>query len=103
MRIRPIGYLLAAGVVSGVAGGVYVAAASTANSMAGTFSTAESELHARRAESEIAMRRASARYATAREQCAKFNYVKRELCHSAARRDERRIVPGNAQTKETAP
>lgn len=103
MRIHSIGCLLAAGVVSGVAGGVYVAAASTASSMAGTFSTAESELHARRAESEVAMRRASERYAEAREQCGKFKYAKRELCQSAARRDERRTVLGNAPTKETAP
>ena len=103
MKIHPVGPLVAAVVVSGVVGGVYVAAATTASSMAGTFTTTESDQRASRAESQSAMTRASARYASAREHCEQYKYAKRELCQSAARRDERRTVLRDAPTKERAP
>jgi len=103
VRISAGGLVVAVAVVTGVIGGVYVVAASTASSMARTFTTAESDQRASRAESQGAMTRASARYATALEHCEQYKYAKRELCHSAARRDGRWIVPADAPTKERAP
>ncbi len=96
-------YLGAAGIISGLAGTVYVVAATTASSMAGTFTTAENERHAIRGESESARRRASAQYALDREQCDLLKGGRRERCRIAARLDERRSILRQAQAGEKAP
>jgi hypothetical protein len=85
------GFLVVAGVLAAVAGGVHVAA-STAETMAGTFSTTQGELRARHVEAESSIRRASARLAKARVQCERFRGAKRELCDAAARADRRRGI-----------
>jgi len=103
VRFIPGRLLVGAAIVSVVIGGVYVVAATTASSMAGTFNTAESDQSASRAEWQSAMTRASARYATAREHCDQYKYAKRELCHAAARRDEMRHVQRDALAEERAP
>ncbi|MBK8324144.1 MAG: hypothetical protein IPL06_15835 [Betaproteobacteria bacterium] len=103
VKFPPPGSLVGAVVVSGVIGGVYVVAATTASSMAGTFTTTESDQRTSRAESQSAMTRASARFAMARERCEQYRYAKRELCQSAARRDERRNALRDAPTEEVTP
>jgi hypothetical protein len=103
MTIHPLSCLVAAGILSGLAGGAYVVAAATATAMAGTLTTTESELHARRTDAESSLRRASARYAAARGECETFKRVKRELCNAAARADEKQSILRDSSTKETAP
>jgi hypothetical protein len=103
MRISPAGCLVGAGIVACLAGGMYGVAATTANSMAATFATEQSDLHARRTESESSIRRASARYAQARGECESQKRAKRALCNAVARADEKRSVLRDSPTKETAP
>lgn len=103
MKFPPAGFLVAAGILSVLAGGGYVVASRTATAMAGTLTTAESDLHARRTDAESSLRRASARYAAARGECETFKRVKRELCNAAARADEKRSVLRDTSAKETAP
>jgi hypothetical protein len=103
VRTSPVGYLVAAGIIACLAGGMYGVAATTANSMAASFATEQSDLHARRTESESSIRRASARYAQARGECESQKRAKRELCKALARADEKRDVLRDSPTKEIAP
>ncbi len=96
-------WLVAAGAASGVAGGVYVAAAMTATSMAGTFSVTESSLNARQSETETAWRQASARYVAARAKCKALKGKRKDLCNTVAREEGKHPALPDTPTKETAP
>lgn len=101
-RILAIGGLVAAGLFAVVSGGAYVAA-SAADSLAGTFATTESALHASRNEARSSIRRASAQYAKSLGQCERHKGAKRELCNAAARREEKRSVSRDTQPAGEAP
>ena len=84
--------LVAAAVAAAVLAGVYGIASATATSVAGGFSTAQSDSHASRVAFEAEMTRVAAERAAALEKCHQGNRKERTRCRAAVRSDEERAV-----------
>ena len=95
--------LVAVAVAATVLAGVYAVAATTATSMAGGFTTAQSENHSRRVEFEAETMRVSAERAAAREKCDRGTRKERLVCRAAALADEESAIFRSAYRREAKP
>jgi hypothetical protein len=68
--------------------GIYAVAATTATSIAGSFTTEARTRPTRIAEFETAVKRASANLKEARERCKVFTGTQRNVCNAEARAEE---------------
>ncbi len=84
--------LAAAAVAVAILAGIYGVAATTASSVAGGFSTAQSDDHSRRVAFEAETMRVSAERAEALEKCHQGNRKERDRCRATVRAIEERAV-----------
>jgi hypothetical protein len=83
--------------------GIYAVAATTATSIAGRFSTTQSESYSRSVAFEAETMRVSAERAAALEKCALGARRERRTCRAAARAEEERAVFRSAYPRGTKP
>jgi hypothetical protein len=82
----------AAAIAAAVLASIYGVAATTATSVAGGFSTAQSDSRSRRVAFEAETTRVSAERMAALEKCHEGNRKERVRCRAAVRADEERAV-----------
>jgi hypothetical protein len=83
--------------------GIYAVAATTATSIAGQFTTTQSESHSRSVAFEAETMRVSAERASALEKCDRGTRRERRLCRATARADEERAVFRSAYPRGPKP
>jgi len=90
-------------IVASVLAGIYAVAATTATSIAGGFTTTQSESHSRNVAFEVETMRVSAERAVALEKCGLGTRRERRLCRAAARADEERALFRSAYRPPSKP
>lgn len=90
-------------IAASVLAGIYVVAATAATSIAGGFTTTQSESHSRSVAFEAETMRVSAERASALEKCDLGTRRQRRLCRATARADEERAVFRSAYPRGPKP
>jgi len=90
-------------IVATLLAGIYAVAATTATSIAGGFTTTQSESYSRSVAFEAETTRVSAERAAALEKCALGTRRESRICRATARADEERAVFRSAYPRGTKP
>lgn len=86
-----------------VLAGIYAVAATAAASLAGGFTTSQSESHSRSVAFEAETMRVSAERAVALEKCEIGTRRERRLCRATVRADEERAIFRSAYRRDSKP